>query len=769
MEFTRRQFMTLMGGSAATAVVFQACGVPPDEIKVQSSIQMPEDLVTGTDNWYATLDRLNPTSNGIVVRVMEGRAKKIEGNVDYPINLGKHKVVAEAGLQSLYDPDRISAPLVRVGDRGSGQWEEISWTDALSRLAQRIQGLQSTSGMAMVTDPVGSHLGMVVERFLTKIGARHLVFEPLDRVTLSAAMETAFNHNNQLYSQGRFVMPDFDIENAEYLLSFGADFLSTWVSPVRFARSYGRFRDSDNNRGVFVHADSRFSVTGANSDKWLYVNPGREGLLAQSIAQVIISEGLGDPESVRSLTADGSIDMSHLDPELVSSEIGVEAGKIRQIARDFASHRPSLAIGGGSAGAHTNGLSNLTAIYLLNYLVGSVGKKGGVILNPESPFSDVMPASSGASLDEWSNFVDEIGRREVEILLVRGADPIYGLPDGVGFKDAIERLPLIVSFSGRMDDTASMADLILPEHNYLEDWGTDVPNPGPGYQMVGFQQPVVRPFFEHRGIHHGTRNFADVLMVLSQVLGADLDLSADNFLEILRDGARKIYERGRGVAGDKSVGDFTDFQSFWNAVLQNGSWRDEAARFDTTVPIPPEFPSSIQPPSFGGIDTVAQDVFNLIPFASASLSDGSGAHLPWLQATPDPITTATWRTWVEINIRKAEDLGIKEGDVVKVTNGRGNFVEALAYPHPGISPDVVSIPIGQGHSSGGRYSQGRGSNVLSILDTKRTEGTSALAWAATRVKIEKTGRWMRLPRFENTAPELAVDEGGHIIPLTSGD
>ena len=107
--------------------------------------------------------------------------------------------------------------------------------------------------------------------------------------------------------------------------------------------------------------------------------------------------------------------------------------------------------------------------------------------------------------------------------------------------------------------------------------------------------------------------------------------------------------------------------------------------------------------------------------------------------------------------------------MVKVTNGRGNFVEALAYPHPGISPDVVSIPIGQGHSSGGRNSQGRGSNVLSILDTKRTEGTSALAWAATRVKIEKTGRWMRLPRFENTAPELAVDEGGHIIPLTSGD
>jgi len=237
----------------------------------------------------------------------------------------------------------------------------------------------------------------------------------------------------------------------------------------------------------------------------------------------------------------------------------------------------------------------------------------------------------------------------------------------------------------------------------------------------------------------------------------------------VRDGARKIYERGLGVAGDRSVEDFTDFQSFWHAVLQNGSWKDESARFDRTVPVPPEFPNSIQSPFFGGIDGQAQDVFNLIPFASASLMDGRGAHLPWLQATPDPITTATWRTWVEINLRKAEDLGIKEGDVLKVTNGRGGSVEALAYPHPGISPDVVSIPIGQGHLSGGRYSQGRGSNVLAILDTKKTNGTGALAWAATRVKVEKTGRWTRLPKFENTASELAVDEGGHIIPLMSVD
>ena len=174
MPVTRRQFLTLLGGSAAGAVVFQACGVPEDELLVQASIEMPEDLVTGLDNWYATLCRQCPTSEGIVVRVMEGRAKKVEGNVDYPINRGRHSARCEAGLQALYDPDRISAPLVRVGERGAGQWEEISWTDAISRVVSQLGQVGNPSEMVMATEPVGAHLGMVVERFVSRLGGRHL-------------------------------------------------------------------------------------------------------------------------------------------------------------------------------------------------------------------------------------------------------------------------------------------------------------------------------------------------------------------------------------------------------------------------------------------------------------------------------------------------------------------------------------------------------------------------------------------------------------------
>ena len=760
MAFTRRQFLTLMGGSAAGAILFQACGVPEDELLVQSPVEMPEDLVSGRDNWYATLCRQCPTSEGLVVRVMEGRAKKIEGNVDYPINRGKHSARCEAAMQALYHPDRIKGPLVRVGERGSGQFEEISWTDAIGRLTFQLQNLQNAgrqSSMVMVTDPLSAHLGMVVDRFVSKFGGRHIPYETLEQTNLRAATKQVFAQD---------VMPDFDIENASYIISFGADFLNTWMSPVRYARGYGHFRQGDRERGTLVHVDSRFSMTAANADQWIYVKPGMEGVLALSLAQVIVSERLGEADAAEALTGGDPSRLDDFAPELVAQKLSDAIPparmerKIRQVARDFAVNRPSLALGGGSTAAHTNGLFNLVAIYSLNYLVGSVGQPGGILFNPSPPLTDLPTAPAIAAFADWQGLVAQMKGGEVQVLMVRGANPWYGLPDSIGFKDATFDVPFIFSFSGLMDDTAAMSDLILPEHNHLEDWGSDVPDPGPGYQTVGFQQPVVRPFFEPRGVHLGTRDFADTLLTAAQGLSLDLDLSGDTFKDILQDGARQLFDMDLGSvrAGD--------FKSFWNGVLQRGGWWDTSAKSTARVPTPPQLPQA-QEPAFGPQDP-GDFLFHLMPFPSASLGDGRGAPLPWLQATPDPVATATWRTWVEINLKKADELGIREGDVVKITSPHGS-IEALAFPHPAMPPDVVSIPIGQGHTAGGRFAQGRGANVLSILSPSTDSATGALAWAATRVNIEKTGRWVRLPKFENTVPDLPVDEEGQIIQISTFD
>ena len=752
MELNRRQFLTLVGGSAAGAVLFQACGVPEEEQLVQASLEMPEDLVTGLDNWYATVCRQCPTAEGIVVRVMEGRAKKIEGNVNYPINVGKHSVRCEAGLQALYHPDRIAGPQARVGQRGSGRWQELSWTDAVARMVHQLQELKNINdgaGMAMVTDPVGAHLGAVVERFVSRFGGRHVRFEPLERTNLRRAVKDVFQQD---------AVPDFDVANADYILSFGADWLGTWVSPVRYATGYGNFRQGRSQRGTLVHVSSHFSMTAANADEWIYVNPGQEGLLALSIAQAVIdSEHPVDAAVVSALT--GGNDLSAYRPENVADATGVAAKRIRAIADEFAGHERSLAIGGGSTAAHTNGLENLSAVLSLNYLAGNVGRAGGIVLNPTADLAGVRSTAEVSSFADVQSLIADMNRGRVKVLMIRGADPLYGLPDGAGFARAAENVPFIFSFSGHMDDTTAMADLVLPEHNYLEDWGSDVPDPGPGHQVFGFQQPVVRSFFEPRGVHLGTKGFADVLLVTADLLELDLGLPGDNFRDFLMDGAKKLFDSGRGAPQT------ADFGTFWNTLLQRGGWWDRAATYSGPAPTPRPLPS-VGAPAFEG--PVGDRTFHLVPFASLSMTDGRGAHLPWLQATPDPVTTATWLTWVEINTKVASEMDITEGDVIEVTSSTGS-IEALGYPHPAVSPDVVGIPFGQGHTSGGRYSEGRGANVTDILATIKDKDTGALAWAATRVRIKKTGRWIRLPRFENTAPDLAVDEDQRIVELTPAD
>ena len=359
------------------------------------------------------------------------------------------------------------------------------------------------------------------------------------------------------------------------------------------------------------------------------------------------------------------------------------------------------------------------------------------------------------SYADMQALVGQMAAGQVQALLVRGTDVLYGLAGSTNIVQALANVPLVVSFSNMANDTTLMADLILPEHNALEDWGTSIPNPGPGYQTVGFQQPVVRPFFEARGEHLGGKNFADVLMATAQVLGVDLGFTAANFKELIESDAKRLFDSGRGSVRAST------FREFWHGVLQRGGWWDTGARYSGPAPTAPQLPASVQAPSFG------QGEFALIPFESTGLADGSGAALPWLQALPDPVTTAAWRTWVEINAKRAEELDIKEGDVVRLVTSRGS-IEALAYPHPGLSPEVVSVPIGQGQRGGDRYSKDRGANVLSILDPLVDSESGQLAWAATRVRIEKTGRWDRLPMLDNTAVDRSVDEHHVIVQLTSG-
>ncbi|HZA21886.1 MAG TPA: 4Fe-4S ferredoxin, partial [Dehalococcoidia bacterium] len=193
MKFTRRNFLAWASLSAVGAVACDIFGENRVELKLQSPAQQPEDLVKGTDNWYATLCRHCPTDHGILVRVMEGRAKKVRGNPRYPVNRGKQSPRCDAGLQALYHPDRLTGPMRRSGARGTGAFQSIGWPPGLDLLRAELQA--RGDGLLLATEPVTAHSGMIAGRFAQAFGGRHLGFEALDRTVYRTAVRNVFGQD----------------------------------------------------------------------------------------------------------------------------------------------------------------------------------------------------------------------------------------------------------------------------------------------------------------------------------------------------------------------------------------------------------------------------------------------------------------------------------------------------------------------------------------------------------------------------------------------
>ena len=754
MKLTRRNFLAWAGLSSIGAV---ACDVFQDgEFELQSPVMQPEDLVKGRDNWYSTLCRHCPSNEGVLVRVMEGRAKKIQGNPNYPTNQGKQSARCDGGLQALYHPDRISGPMQRVG----GVLQPIDWAIALDLLKQALN--ERGDGLALVTEPTRGHLGTVSNRFAGAFGGSYLGFEALDQATYRAAVKNVF---------GQELLPDFDLANSHFILSFGADFLSTWVSPTRWSVGYGEFRDQEVN--THVHVDARFSMTAANADLWIPIQPGMEGHLALSIAHVILTEGLQAPEvDVDALTnGRGSAVLDAFNPDVIASRLGIPdhlhkdqtiADRIRELARAFAGHRPAIAIGGDSAAAQTNGLFNMEAIYALNYLVDSVGEKGGVRFNPGSPLPDLVATAQTGNLQDWVKVANDIRDGKTRLLLVHGADPVYGLPPAVGFEDAVNRSDVqIISFSPFLDETSALADLILPDRVYLEDWGDDIPEPGPGYQVVGMQQPVVNPLSDL-----DPRSFGDILLSVAQELGRDGDLPWDSMQAALRESSDALFGLNRGSVPGNSA------DEFWNNLLKQGGWWDERDTGPSSVNAPNGLFAQIAARAADPDMSVGANEFYLIPFSHNTLLDGRNSHLPWAQSTPDPVTTVSWQTWIDISESRGNELGLKEGDIVQVVSDQGS-IKGIVYLNPAMPPNVLGVPLGGGRRNGSAYAtegnERDSSNVLSILGVKEVSETGALAWASNRVRVLFTGESINISKFEGEygAREIGNHPGEDVYKTTS--
>jgi anaerobic selenocysteine-containing dehydrogenase len=709
----RRTFLQLSAVSTATAWL---SGCQSGNEKLIPYLIPPDEGVTpGLATYYASSCRFCPAGCGILVRVSEGRAKKIEGNPDHPVNRGKLCARGQAVLQELYHPDRVAQPLKRSGPRGSGEFTKVSWEEGLALLSgqlKTLQRVQTTDRLALVTPQLRGTLGTLTAGFMRTFGStHHLSYELLGPDWLRAANRRSF---------GQPSLPLYDVGETRYLLSFGADFVEHHLSPVQYGYAFGRMRQGrDTVRGHFTYVGGRMSLTAASADRWMPARPGSEGVLALGMARLILAESLFDKAA---LTANGlraeelQKRLAVYDLPRVAQLSGLAQEQIVEVAREFATTRPALAMVGEAVAFQTNGPESVRAIQLLNLLAGDLNRPGGVY--PDGG----LPSGPEHSFADLLSLVGTMRSGGIEVALIQG-DPVHTVPPATGFQEALARVPFIVSFSSLLDDTALQADLILPDHAALESWGDVIPLAGARNTVIGLMQPVVTPVFD-------TRQFPEVLLATAHELGGKMAAAFpyQSYPEMLKEEMKKRIS----PSGSK------DFETLWaNLLRQGGHFKmndgpGKGFRWVTGTPLPD--PGE---PRFAGDEQ--KFPLHLQVYPPTAFYDGRGASLPWLQQLPDPMTTAVWDSWVEINTRTAAGLGISQGDLVEVTSPQGSLrLPAVIYP--GIRPDMVAIPMGQGHLGGGRYARGRGVNPLALLVATIDGMEPQPAWHATRVRVTRISK-----------------------------
>ncbi len=827
MKLSRRGFLGWTGAVAAAAAGCKGVRALGD---LQAATYEAEVLPQGIEGWVASVCQQCPGGCGIQVRTITGvedgvkRGVKVEGNPYHPISRGSICPKGIAGLQALYDPDRLRSPMKRIGARGRGQWQPISWDEALATVTQHLRDLRASGEAHSLLLLMGQVRGLMRDlflRFLEAYGSPNF---------LSTASGCETSRQTLFLTQGIAEPIAYDLENSAYILSFGAGLLEAGWSPVRQTRAYSHLRQgTPGRRGRLVQVEPRLSVTAAKADEWIPLRPGTDGALALAMAHVIVSEGLYEKEFVDAWTfgfddwrdAAGtshlgfrSLVLNDYRPEAVSTLTAVPIQTIVRVAREFAGTRPAVALAERGAGFHTNGLYNRLAIHALNALVGSIEVPGGTVIQRRPPLAPLPPVARDAvalrglaapRIDGAGTAAGPLASSVLialpeslrtgspyrpKALFLYYANPVYSASEFVRHPELLDAIPFIVSFSPFPDETSRHADLILPDHTYLERWQDDPIEAIWGPAVLGLRQPVLEP-------RHQTRHTGDVLIQIAQGLGGSVAAAFPwkTFPDVLKESFQGVAGAQRGLimttpfeeARQRRQADagfwlptYKSFEEFWSQVAERGGWWDPAYPFgdrERAFRTPSgkfEFFSQTlrhrlealarrgaapgvglnglldalgiqargdrvflphhEPPRFVGEEK--EFPLHLIMSKPMSLAGTRTANQPWLAEVPDVRTSRPWEIAVEINPETAHKLGIKEGDEVWLQSPGGRL-RLRARLYQGIAPEVVHVPFGSGHGSGGRFAEGWGVNPNRLIggEADRLTGTPALF--ATRVSITK--------------------------------
>ena len=452
----RREFLKVVG---ATGAATAAIGCSSERVeKLIPYFVSPDETVPGVSTYYATTCRECSAACGVIAETRDGRAIKLEGNPDHPLNRGALCARGQAALQGLYNPDRYRGPMIRRG----GKLVQTTWDEALKLFGEKLAESRAQAANAVfINRHESGNFPAFLNGWLSTVGMPAAISIDPD------ADYAAIAANRQAYGVS---WPRLDFSAAKLIISFGADFLDGWGASVPQQLDFADARAKGTTAPRFVYVGPRRTLTGLNADQWISVRPGGELAIVNMLS--------------------GSMPVSQ-----AAQESGVDAATLTALQTELAASKPAMILAGGNS---LNGIDLCSAANSLNQSVGAVGatiKSGEPVNSYEGIESPAVLRAAAQRMQAGT----------VPMLMIRNVNPVYTMPKTSGFAAAMSKVPFKVSFSSVKDETSELCDLILPDNHSLESWGDAEPVRG----TLSLQQPVMDPVFD-------TRSTADVIIAVSK-------------------------------------------------------------------------------------------------------------------------------------------------------------------------------------------------------------------------------------------------------------
>lgn len=443
----RRDFLKYLGFSTAAATIAASCKMPV--IKAIPYANKPDDIVPGVAKYYATTYVQDGDVVPVVAKVRDGRPIKVEGNELCSFTKGGTSARTQASVLDLYDMYRNRYPSRKVQ---SGKFEEIPTFEQLDKMiGDALTGLGGTSVALLTSTLVSPSSQEIIDAFLKKYNGTHIQYDGVSYSGMLEANQATF---------GKKEIPQYNFDKANLIISLGADFLATWLSPVEFAHQYAKGRRIDEkNPAMSKHYqfESYLSTTGSSADERFTHRPSETGTVA-----LALYAALGGNASAPALA----------DEKLKNG--------IAKVANDLkAANGKALVVCG------SNDVNVQVIVNAINNLIGAYGNT--------IDWSVSLNYRKGIDKD-MRDLVDKMDAGQVGAIFIYGANPAYDYYDAERFKSALKKVKLSVSFGEKMDETTQLCNYVVPTHHYLESWGDASPKTG----CTAFIQPTIYPLFKTR-------------------------------------------------------------------------------------------------------------------------------------------------------------------------------------------------------------------------------------------------------------------------------